>query len=316
MSGVVGHLGAEAQRDALVRLDADGEQVGLNLLAGAARRHAVEDQQRRLLELDADLRGPLLQPLARAQIKRNPGPAPVFDLQPHRGIGLRARLGIDALFVAIAHHMLASTMPGPYWPRTAFRIGSGNGPPHLHFFAPHGLGLKARWRLHGHKAQQLHHVVLHHVAQRAGLLVERPAAFHAQRLGGRDLHMVDVIPVPDRLKDAVGKAENQNVLYRLFAQVVVDAEDLVLVEDGVHLLVELARRVESWPNGFSMTTATRPAPAAPSLRAQVLDDPGKVLRRRGQIEKTVRRCPFPWRCGRARPSDPRNRGGSSKFSGK
>ena len=32
-----GHLGAEAQGDALVGLDADGEQVGLNLAAGAGR---------------------------------------------------------------------------------------------------------------------------------------------------------------------------------------------------------------------------------------------------------------------------------------
>ena len=90
MSGVFGHLRAEAQRDAFVRLDANGEQVGLNLAARPARLHAVEDQQRRLLELDADLRGALLQPLARAQIERHARPAPVFDLQPHRGVGLGA----------------------------------------------------------------------------------------------------------------------------------------------------------------------------------------------------------------------------------
>src|ERR1700722_8414022 len=62
------HLGAEAQGDAVVRLNANGEQVGLNLLAGTGVLQAVEDQQRRLLELNADLGGLLLEPLAGAQI--------------------------------------------------------------------------------------------------------------------------------------------------------------------------------------------------------------------------------------------------------
>ena len=106
------------------------------------------------------------------------------------------------------------------------------------------LGVEARRRLHGDKAQQLHHVVLHHVAQRAGLLVKRPAAFHAQRLRRRNLHVIDVVPIPDRLEDSVGEPEHQNVLHRLLAQIVVDAEDLVLVEDRVHLVIQLARRIQ------------------------------------------------------------------------
>ena len=40
------------------------------------------------------------------------------------------------------------------------------------------------------------------------------------------------------------EAEDQNVLHRFFAEVVVDAEDLVLVKDGVDLVVQLARRIE------------------------------------------------------------------------
>ena len=100
------------------------------------------------------------------------------------------------------------------------------------------------------KAEQLHHVVLHDVAQRAGLLVERAAAFDAQGFGGGDLHVVDVVAVPDGLEDAVGEAEDQDVLHGLFAEVVVDAEDLALVEDRVDLVVECAGGVEVVAEGL------------------------------------------------------------------
>ena len=43
--------------------------------------------------------------------------------------------------------------------------------------------------------------------------------------------MIDVAAVPDRLEDSVGEAERQDVLHRFFAQIVVDAVDLLFVGD-------------------------------------------------------------------------------------
>ena len=48
-----------------------------------------------------------------------------------------------------------------------------------------------------------------------------------ERLGHVDLHVVDVVAVPDRLEQAVGEAEGEDVLRRLLAEEVVDAEDLL-----------------------------------------------------------------------------------------
>jgi hypothetical protein len=45
---------------------------------------------------------------------------------------------------------------------------------------------------HGNEAEQLQHVVLHHVAQRAGLVVIAGAAFQSDGFGNGDLHVVDV----------------------------------------------------------------------------------------------------------------------------
>ena len=65
------------------------------------------------------------------------------------------------------------------------------------------------------------------------LLVVRAATLDADLLGHGDLHVVDVLPVPQRLEDAVGEAEDEQVLDRLLAEVVVDAIDLLLDERGV-----------------------------------------------------------------------------------
>ena len=52
----------------------------------------------------------------------------------------------------------------------------------------------------------------------------------ADGLGGGDLHVIDVAPVPDRLEHAVAEAEHEQVLDGFLAEIVIDAIDLVLVE--------------------------------------------------------------------------------------
>ena len=66
-------------------------------------------------------------------------------------------------------------------------------------------------------------------------------------LGDGDLDVVDVATVPDRLEDAVGEPQHLEVLHRLLAEVVVEAEHLRLVEGRGHLGVQLQRRVEVVP---------------------------------------------------------------------
>ena len=73
-------------------------------------------------------------------------------------------------------------------------------------------------------------MVLHHVAQRAGLLVVAGARADAFFLGDRDLHVVDVLLIEQRLEDAVREAQHQDVLDGFLAEVVVDPVDLPLVE--------------------------------------------------------------------------------------
>ena len=83
-----------------------------------------------------------------------------------------------------------------------------------------------------------------HVAKRAGRLVEAGALVEPERLRHVDLHVVDEVAVPDRLEQAVGEAEREDVLRRLLAEEMVDAEDLLFGEHLVQLGVQRDRARE------------------------------------------------------------------------
>ena len=56
--------------------------------------------------------------------------------------------------------------------------------------------------------------------------------------------MIDVLLVEQRLEDAVGEAQHQDVLDRFLAEVVIDAVDLPLVEDLGERVVDRPRAAE------------------------------------------------------------------------
>src|SRR5581483_3406693 len=96
------YLGAEAQRDALVRLDADREDVRLQ--RGAVELCRAEEQMRHAPELDSKLGHALRQALAGTQKERYAGPAPVLHLQPQGHVRLGQRGRSHAWLLAIARH--------------------------------------------------------------------------------------------------------------------------------------------------------------------------------------------------------------------
>ena len=105
-------------------------------------------------------------------------------------------------------------------------------------FIPQGIRFERIRRLHRNKAKELHHVVLDHVANGAGFFVIIAASLNAQGLGNGDLHVIDVRIVPQRLEQDVGEAKRHEVLYRLLAEVVIDAEDISLEENRADHIVD------------------------------------------------------------------------------
>ena len=74
-------------------------------------------------------------------------------------------------------------------------------------------------------------MVLDHIANGAGLIVESAATLHAEILRHRDLHALDVIAIPEWLHERVGESEDDHVVHRPLAEIVVDAKDRGFGED-------------------------------------------------------------------------------------
>src|SRR5579872_4614222 len=73
-------------------------------------------------------------------------------------------------------------------------------------------------------------MVLHHIADGSGLVVETAAALDTKILGHGDLHARDVRPVPERLQKGIRKARVKDAVDRPLAQVMIDAKDGPLLE--------------------------------------------------------------------------------------
>ena len=132
-------------------------------------------------------------------------------------------------------------------------------------------------------------MILHDVANGADFLVEAAPALHAELLGHRDLDVLDVISVPDRLEEGVGETEIQQVLHRLLAEVMIDAKDRRFGEHLVQRLIERLRARQVAAEGL-------------------LDDDARVLRASGLRRGPARRCrtgsggsPGSGSAGRAKP---------------
>ena len=173
--------------------------------------------------------------LARTDEPGHTGPPPGIDFEPESGEGLDVGAGGHAGLVhvppVLAPHHVAGVQ-GAYLPE------------HLHLLVPQGVGPVPRRWLHGQQGHDLQEVVLDDVADRARAVVERAPPLDAEVLGHRDLDAGHEVAVPDRLEERVGEPEHEQALDRLLAQVVVDAEDVLLGEGLVEDPVELLGRLE------------------------------------------------------------------------
>jgi len=103
-----------------------------------------------------------------------------------------------------------------------------------------------------------------------------------------DLDMVDVIAVPDRLEHAVGKAQHQDVLHGLLAEIMIDPVDLMLFDQLQQFAVQRLRRGEV---GAERLFDHQPPPDAVFFQhagaAELLADGQEGIGRRGEIKQPV-----------------------------
>ena len=198
----------------------------------------------------------------------------------------------DALLVEEARDLLAARPAGGVLAARGGEVESprqGDAPEHLLLLDPQGLGVERRRLLHRDEGHQLQQVVLDDVAGGADAVVVAGPAADADVLGHGDLHVVDVVGVPDRLEHRVGEPHGQDVLDGLLAEVVVDPEDRARREHAVEDGVELAGRLQVVAEGL---LDDDPAPAV-GLRLgepvllELPHDVAEERRRDGQVERVV-----------------------------
>ena len=73
-------------------------------------------------------------------------------------------------------------------------------------------------------------MILHHVAQSARSFVEAGAHPNSERFRCRDLHLVDVVRVPEWRENRVRKSQYQNVLRGFLTEEMIDAISLLFAE--------------------------------------------------------------------------------------
>ncbi len=153
-------------------------------------------------------------------------------------------LRVEPLLLVVADDLLAALPAAEVLAASgvlAQVAGEPHGREHLRLLRAQGHRVERGGLLHRGQGEQLHEVVLDDVAGGTDAVVVPGPAGDPDVLGHGDLHVVDVVGVPDRLEHLVGEPQGQEVLHGLFAQVVVDPEDVVRPEHLRHDVVQLAR---------------------------------------------------------------------------
>ena len=73
-------------------------------------------------------------------------------------------------------------------------------------------------------------MILHYVADGAGLIVKGAAALDSEIFGHGDLNTLDMSAVPERLQKRIRKTRIKHAVDRPLAKIVIDAKNGLLVE--------------------------------------------------------------------------------------
>ena len=112
---------------------------------------------------------------------------------------------------------------------------------YFHGLVAQGHAIVGERRFHRRHTEQLQQMVLDHVAHHAGAIVIAGARANAFGFRCGDLHVINIVAVPDRFKTRIGKAEDQHILDCLFAQVMIDTVELLFAYHGEELVVQSPR---------------------------------------------------------------------------
>src|SRR5215471_2049044 len=205
------------------------------------RGSAGGKDSRRPAQTDHNLRGGHGQRLAGSNVKRHTLPAPGIDVQLQSGEGFDLRIRRHAFLLQVTPKLATDKI---------LRFQRWNSFEDFNLFVPKGFTIGSNRRLHRQVNQDLEQMVLNHVADGAGLIIERSPALNPEILRHGDLYALDLIAVPERLEERILEAEEHHIMNGAFSQIMIDAEDVLFVESAEQNLVKRLRRGKVVTEGF------------------------------------------------------------------
>ena len=158
---------------------------------------------------------------------------------------------------------------------------------HLRLFSRQISGGEGDRLLHGRQCHELQQVVLDDVACGTDAVIVSGTTGHADILGVGNLHMVDVIIVPNRLIHGVRETKRQNILHRLLTEIMIDTEHTRWVEHLGHHTIQLLSAGQIMPERF-LDDHTTPS-ALVGLRQTAIGQLSGNLRERARRHRHVER---------------------------
>ena len=268
----------------------DHKLVGFEL----AYRSIAEKNEWSALELDCYLRMTRSHTLAGAQIEWHTRPAPVINHYFYRDKsfrpGVRRNSGLRAVCRDVFPvNLTFSVLTANSAVQHIFRTERLDGMQNFCLLIMDGIGAEGDRRFQGSEREELKEMIGNHVAQRSRHVKVASAFFDTHSFSYGDLNMVNEAVVPDRFKDAIAEAKNQDVLYRLFSQIMINAEYLVFSQHFLDLMIQFFGRLQIVAKRFFKNQA---APVPVFLNGQfrgakLFNNVAKESRAGGQIEEIV-----------------------------
>src|ERR1700693_5270606 len=130
-----------------------------------------------------------------------------MNFQAYSGKRLHPGISCDSFFFFVAIELASNQM---LW------VQRWNGAEYFDLFIMDSVAIQPSGSLHGQKRYNLKHVILDYIAYRPGGVVKLTPPLDAELFSHRDLHTLDVIPIPDRLQKTIGKTKDKKIENCLF----------------------------------------------------------------------------------------------------
>ena len=164
-------------------------------------------------------------------VERNATPAPVANAQFHGNISFRARIGSHSFFFTVSFFTTGGCILSAnnmfiqidiiQWSKRFVD---------LHHFITEIVCIENSRRFHSRKGHELYQMILHHIPQRTCRFIAPASLLDTQIFYGCNFYVVNIVTIPERFEDTVGKTESQYILGCFLTEKMVDTVNLMLIE--------------------------------------------------------------------------------------